>query len=160
MTHYELLYIVPAQYAVEEIDKVYKNVRELITKFSGEIAHEENLGKQKLAYPIASTHQGYYVAVEFNAEPAQMKELDQKIKLTKEVLRHMIVVKTIKTAEEIQKEQQIKEIIAKDKETKLKEDLEKDPTTVTEAPVLESKSKVSLEELNKKIDELLDEGVV
>ena len=50
-------------------------------------------GKKHLAYLIQDLSEGYYVLVDFKAEPAAVKELDRVMKITDDVLRHMIIKK-------------------------------------------------------------------
>ncbi|MGL4483486.1 MAG: 30S ribosomal protein S6, partial [Anaerovoracaceae bacterium] len=44
-----------------------------------------------LAYPILKKKEGYYVLVNFKAEPTLPKELDRRLKIMEESIRHMIV---------------------------------------------------------------------
>ena len=50
-------------------------------------------GKKRLAYPIQDFNDGLYVLTTFAAEPACVKELDRVMKITDEMLRHMIIRK-------------------------------------------------------------------
>jgi ribosomal protein S6 len=59
--HYELLYLVPANYTEEELVPIKEKVKELIKKFKGEVTFEDTIGKKKLAYPVAKNTQGYYL---------------------------------------------------------------------------------------------------
>ncbi len=91
MRAYELMYILKV---VEE-----EAIDALVTKFDniilsgGTIEKTDRWGKKRLAYPIQDIPDGYYVLVNFNAEPATIKELDRVMKITDEVLRHMIIKK-------------------------------------------------------------------
>ena len=48
---------------------------------------------RKLAYPIQKKSEGYYVVIEFKAQPTLPKELDRRLKISDNVIRHMIVNK-------------------------------------------------------------------
>ena len=50
-------------------------------------------GKKRLAYEIDDIAEGLYVLVTFSAEPKTVKELDRVMKITDEILRHMIIRK-------------------------------------------------------------------
>jgi small subunit ribosomal protein S6 len=51
---------------------------------------------RKLAYPIEKKSEGYYVVVEFNASPVLPKELDRRLKISDDVMRHIIINKEAK----------------------------------------------------------------
>ena len=48
---------------------------------------------RKLAYPINKKAEGYYVVVNFEAEPTLPKELDRRLRISDNVMRHIIVNK-------------------------------------------------------------------
>jgi small subunit ribosomal protein S6 len=148
MEHYELLYIIPAKYSAEEIQPIIDRVTHLIKESSGEITKDENLGKIKLAYPIKHFHQGYYILNEFNLRPINLKKIDDNLGLDLDILRHLIVKKRIKTAKEIEEEKMAAERQLREKEKEMEKEEVKE-----EAPAKEKK--LSLEDLDKKLDEIL-----
>ena len=92
MKAYEVMYIVKP---VEE--EAFKAVADkfdrLIIDNGGKIARTSFWGKKRLAYEIQDLNEGLYVLVEFSAEPAAVKELDRVMKITDDILRHMIIRK-------------------------------------------------------------------
>ncbi|MDX9893579.1 MAG: 30S ribosomal protein S6 [Patescibacteria group bacterium] len=148
--HYELLYLVAASYTEEELLPIKDNVSEIIKKFGGRITLEDSLGKKKLAYPIKTNFQGYYLIYEFDLEGAKLKELNQTIKLTNEILRHVIVKKPIKALSLLKTTQKKIEQQKTDtiKEEKTKKEQEQD------------KDKIKLEELDEKLDEILEGNIM
>jgi small subunit ribosomal protein S6 len=149
MKHYELLYTIPGSYTEEEADSIGKKINEIVKKYGGEITSTDNLGSKKLAYPIAKAQVGTYLVIEFNAEPAKIKELDGELKLTPEVMRFGIAVKRIKTKAEVDAEK-AREVRMAEKA----EEAEKAKTAPAPAP------KVSLEELDKKLGEILEGDII
>lgn len=152
MPYYELLYIIPPQHTEEEIETITKKVTELIQKKGGEINLTEKLGKFKLAYPIKHNYHGNYVLTEFDASASSIKKLNEDLKLMSEILRHLIVTKKKRSAEEIAEEQALRERIMR-KEEKESEVAKKE---VAPAKPVKEEKKVSLEELDKKLDEILE----
>ncbi len=147
MPYYELLYIIPAQYNEEEIDSINSKINKMIQEGEGTIALNQKLGKFKLSYPIKQAHQGTYLLSEFEAPASLAKKIDANLKLMPEILRHTIISKKKRTEEEIAKEKALREKILKEKaETAEAKEKKKAPP----------KSKVSLEELDKKLDEILE----
>lgn len=155
MNHYELVYLVSATYAEDELVPIKDKVRAAIQKNGGQITTEENLGKKKLAYPVQKVRHGYYLLAEFDLEPEALKKLNNDLKLTGEVLRHLVVTKDLRPAS-------LKPLRMPRPETKpeikiqpFKEELAaKTPST---EPVRE---KVSLEELDKKLDKILEGDIL
>ncbi len=184
--HYELTYIVSIKYLEDELKQVMEQVSGLVQEQGGSITAEQILGKQRLAYPIKFIHQGTYVIVEFDIDGANLKKLDDLLKLKKELLRHIIVAKKVRTEEELKKEKEIQERLRKEKEDELKEmektgnerfkkENTKKPvrkTVKVEGPAVKSDKeddsvkvkkedkKVSFEDIDKKIDEILTEEIL
>ena len=152
--HYELLYIIPAKYSEKELQPVINQVIPLIKKAGGEILRDDNLGRKKLAYPIKHVHQGYYILVEFDLKPNQLKGLNKDLKLMPEVLRHLIVKTKPKPISQIIKRKPfLKPPVEEGKEERLiKKEAPKEERE-------EEREKISIEELDKKIDELLKEDI-
>ena len=48
-------------------------------------------GKRKLAYPIEKINEGYYVLMEFSAEPDFPQELERVFRITDGVMKYLIV---------------------------------------------------------------------
>jgi small subunit ribosomal protein S6 len=48
-------------------------------------------GKRKLSYPIGGRTEGNYVITHFRIEPSQTTELEATLRLSEEVLRHLLV---------------------------------------------------------------------
>ncbi len=92
MRVYEVMYIVkPIE--DEQFEAVVSKFENLITANGGTVEKTDRWGKKRLAYEIQDLNEGLYVLVTFSAEPAAVKELDRVLKITDEVLRHMIVKK-------------------------------------------------------------------
>ena len=60
---------------------------------SPEIAATDVWGLRKLAYPIQKKTEGYYVVMQFTAEPELPKELDRRLRIADAYMRHIIVNK-------------------------------------------------------------------
>lgn len=90
--YYEIMYIVKP---IEEdaFKKVVAQFNELITENGGKVEKTDCWGKRRLAYEIQDLQEGLYVLVTFQAEAAAVRELDRVMRITDEVLRHMIIRK-------------------------------------------------------------------
>ncbi|MBL7054108.1 30S ribosomal protein S6 [Patescibacteria group bacterium] len=93
---YELLYIIPTPFTEKDIEGISKKVNNLIKELKGEINEEKNLGNKKFAYSIKQIYKGFYILVFFNIPKEKLEELNKKLKLITEILRHVIVKKVSK----------------------------------------------------------------
>jgi len=95
---YEVLYIVRADLDDDKVQDVIKRVNTLIER-SGGTAERTNLwGKRKLAYEVKHQKEGAYVLQDFRVDPQRIPEIEAALKITEEVLRHLIVRKPEKAA--------------------------------------------------------------
>jgi len=162
--HYEMLYIIPVKYTVEELPQINQKVKALLAEHGCQVTYEEDLGKKKLSYPIKHVFHGYYFVTEFNMSPQELTALNHSLRLAPEVLRHLILVKHERTAAEIEKEKTRRARAEVEEVAALKEKIEAQATPVTTEKVEEAKEtikgKVSIEDLDKKLDELIDESIL
>lgn len=90
MRKYEVIFIIkPAE--EEAINTVITKFENLIKNNGGEIEKVDRWGKKRLAYEIKDFAEGYYCLVYFQAEPAAIFELERVMKITDEILKHMVI---------------------------------------------------------------------
>jgi small subunit ribosomal protein S6 len=70
-------------------------VKEIISD-GGSVTSVDEIGLKKLAYPIQKKNEGYYVLIEFDAEAELPKELDRRMRISDDVVRHIIINKNEK----------------------------------------------------------------
>lgn len=74
-----------------------ESIKALIEKFSnlintdGKVNSVEELGKKKLAYEIKKQKEGYYVVLNFEANPALITELERNYRITDEVMKFIVI---------------------------------------------------------------------
>lgn len=92
MRNYEVMFIVkPAE--EEVINNTITKFENLIKNNGGNIEKIDRWGKKRLAYEVKDFAEGFYVLFYFTAEPKAIAELDRVMKITDEVLKHMIINK-------------------------------------------------------------------
>lgn len=159
---YELLYIIPTRYTDAEIEGIQGTVRGLIEKAGAKVVKEENLGRIRLAYPIKQTRHGSYILAYLEAETATVAEIENQLRLATEVLRHMLA--------RLPKGIPERSFLLESYVAPLSEEEEENrrprravetapfkpagPTEVEPAP--REDKPLSMEELDKKLDEILD----
>ena len=162
MQHYELTYIVPMSFTVDEVPAINQKITKLLTEHGATNIKETNLGKLKLAYQIAGFSHGYYSAIECDLETNQMSEINRSLQLSTDILRFLFLKKRIKTDKEIASEQRLKEKIARQDvgRRNILEDEDEEAEMITRkkpyrsAPRKEEET-VDIADLDKKLDAIL-----
>ena len=90
MNSYETLFIIDARLSDEEIKALTAKFTDLIAAH-GTVGEVSEWGKRRLAYPINDMNDGYYVLVNFEAEPSFVAELERIFNITEGVMRSMTI---------------------------------------------------------------------
>jgi len=88
---YELVLIISPEIVDEALETTIDKVSRFITEKGGVISDIERWGKRKLAYPIKRFMEGSYVLTRFKLSPTSCKELEAKLQVSEEVLRHLLI---------------------------------------------------------------------
>ena len=88
---YELVLVISPEVTEEEFEATIDNVSRFITGKGGIISDIERRGKRRLAYPIRHFVEGSYVLAKFKLKPASGKELGANLRISEQVLRHLLV---------------------------------------------------------------------
>jgi small subunit ribosomal protein S6 len=88
---YEVVFIVKLG-EEEEINATVAKFENLIKNTGGTIDKIDRWGKRRLAYEIKDHTEGYYCLIYFTAEKETVFEMDRVMKITDELLKHMIVL--------------------------------------------------------------------
>ena len=88
---YELVYILPPETSEQQAGDLHEQIAGIVSRMNGTIEKSENWGRRKLAYEIGHFKEGVYVLEVINGSGELMKELDRRLKVIDEVIRHLIV---------------------------------------------------------------------
>ena len=88
---YELVYIVPPETTEEALAELHTQIVAVTDRFSATVEKTENWGRRKLAYEIAGHREGVYVLEVINGPGAMTAELDRRLRVFDNVIRHMVV---------------------------------------------------------------------
>ncbi len=91
LNDYEIVYIINPEIADEKLDTTVDSVSRFITDKGGSVSQVEKWGKRKLTYPIKHFMEGTYVLMRFKLKPALSKELEARLEIYDEVLRHLLI---------------------------------------------------------------------
>ncbi|MEI8282047.1 MAG: 30S ribosomal protein S6 [Armatimonadota bacterium] len=91
--NYETLYIVRPELKDGEIQKIADKFKKVVEDKGGKVASAEKWEKRKLAYEIAGLKEGNYVMMHFESEGDVPAELNRLMRISDDVVRHMITSK-------------------------------------------------------------------
>lgn len=127
MNNYETVFILTPVLSADQTKEEVEKFTNMITENGGTIVNVEEWGQRKLAYPIKKMSTGYYVFVEFDAEPTFVDTLEVNYRRDERVLR-FLTFKQDKFAHEYA-----------EKRRKTRKDAPKQEATPADAEVVENK---------------------
>ena len=92
MNKYELMFILDPAMDDASKEAAVETVKGIIAT-AGEVSDTDVWGLKKLAYPIQKKSEGYYVVMQFAAAPTLPKELDRRLRISENCMRHVIIRK-------------------------------------------------------------------
>lgn len=161
---YELLYIIPTTYTDDETGGIETKVSTILEKDGASIDNVTRLGKLKFAYPIKRQRHGHYVLVYFTAPSEKVRKIDEHLRFTEEVLRHLIVKaeETDPKFDLVQFQEvniEAKEEAKRKRKQDAKKKAEEERAQRIEEEKAEEKKPISEEEVDKKIESALKEDI-
>ena len=88
---YELVYILPPDTTEQQVAELHEQLGQVVSRMNGQIEKNENWGRRRLAYEIGHHKEGVYVLDVINGSGELMKELDRRLRVMDQVIRHMVV---------------------------------------------------------------------
>jgi small subunit ribosomal protein S6 len=88
---YETLYIVDSNLTDEQLQTLTEKYRQIVTQAGGEVIATEKWDKRRLAYEVAGKREGIYILMYFRSETPVASELNRVMKISEDVMRHLIV---------------------------------------------------------------------
>ena len=88
---YELVYVVSPEATDAQVTDLHTQVEQITQRLGGTIEKTDNWGRRKLAYAIQHHKEGTYVLEVLEGGGELMKELDRRLKVVDQVIRHLIV---------------------------------------------------------------------
>ncbi len=89
MNNYETVFILTPVLSEDQMKEAVGKFTDLIAENGGELVNREEWGLRKLAYPIAKKSTGYYIFLEFKAEPSFINTLEVNYRRDEKVLRFL-----------------------------------------------------------------------
>ncbi|HHV92990.1 MAG TPA: 30S ribosomal protein S6 [Firmicutes bacterium] len=91
MRPYEMMLVMKPDLEEETVDALLERLTGIVTGEGGAVDKVDRWGKRRTAYELKGYTEGFYVVIDFQAEPATASELERIVKLSDEVIRHLLV---------------------------------------------------------------------
>lgn len=88
---YELGFILDPEVNEEQSNAIIERIQQIVNNHDGEVVRVSQWGRRRLAYPIRHKRDGFYVFFDMILTPETVSELDRNMRVTEEVLRHIII---------------------------------------------------------------------
>lgn len=88
---YELGFIIPSNVQEQDTQTVIGTVQGWIEELGGTITNVDYWGRRRLAYPINDFREGYYVFLLMEFPGNKVAELERRLLLNDQVLRHLVI---------------------------------------------------------------------
>ena len=91
MNKYEMMFIVKATMEESSVKAAAENVKKLAESLKAKVDSFKEMGQKKLAYPIKKEISGYYFVMTMTASKEAIKEVNRKMSIDENIIRHLII---------------------------------------------------------------------
>ncbi|MFN7684033.1 MAG: 30S ribosomal protein S6 [Oligoflexia bacterium] len=88
---FETTFITRSELSDEGLKAIQERLNGVVAQFGGELIHQEDWGKRKLAYPIAKESRGHYTYFVYTGKGDVVHEIERNLRLNDQVLRFLSV---------------------------------------------------------------------
>lgn len=96
---YELALVLNPELSDAEIERLVTSLKTTIEKSGGEIIGEDSWGRKETAYKLKGNREAFYLFLDVELDPAKVLMVEQTVRLTDNVLRHLVTLKEETTEE-------------------------------------------------------------
>lgn len=93
MNKYELMYIIDASANDEQREAMINKIKDMVVSAGGTVETLDKIGLKKFAYPINYKNEGYYVLMNFTAQPSLPNEMESKMAIMDFFVRSLFIKK-------------------------------------------------------------------
>ena len=87
---YELGFILNPEVSEEQTSAIMERIEKIVKNYDGQVVKVNQWGRRRLAYPIEHHRDGNYVFIDMILTPETVLELDRTLKVSEEVMRHIV----------------------------------------------------------------------
>ncbi len=139
MKRYELTYLLSPDLSDEDIKNLSEKIKNFVQEEAGNIEKITEPSREKLGYPIKKKKEAFLITLNFSLNPEGLANLEKKLKSESQIFHYLILVKKrpegIATKEALPRRKKLSRVTKRITEPK----------------------KAELEEIDKKIEEILNE---
>ena len=106
---YELGFILNPEVSEEQTSAILERIEKIVKNYDGQVVKVNQWGRRRLAYPIEHHRDGYYVFIDMILTPETVVELDRTLKVSEEVMRHLVKRRDPKAVQKEREEREERE---------------------------------------------------
>jgi small subunit ribosomal protein S6 len=106
---YELGFILNPEVSEEQTGAILERIEKIVKNYDGQVVKVNQWGRRRLAYPIEHHRDGYYVFIDMILTPETVLELDRTLKVSEEVMRHLVKRRDPKAVQKEREEREERE---------------------------------------------------
>jgi small subunit ribosomal protein S6 len=91
MPLYEHVFLARQDLAQAQVDALAENATKIIEDNGGKVVKTETWGLRNIAYRIAKNRKAHYVALDFDAPPPVVAELERQTQISEDVIRYLTI---------------------------------------------------------------------
>jgi small subunit ribosomal protein S6 len=132
---YELGFILNPEVSEEQTGAILERIEKIVKNYDGQVVKVNQWGRRRLAYPIEHHRDGYYVFIDMILTPETVLELDRNLKVSEEVMRHIVKRRDPKAVQKEREEREEREARAAAAATQAQASIDSKPEAELEVPV-------------------------
>ncbi len=109
---YELGFILNPEVSEDQTGAILERIERIVKNHDGQVVKVNQWGRRRLAYPIEHHRDGYYVFIDMILTPETMIELDRTLKVSEEVMRHLVKKRDPKAVQKEREEREARAAVA------------------------------------------------
>jgi small subunit ribosomal protein S6 len=106
---YELGFILNPEVSEEQTRAILERIELIVKNYDGQVVKVNQWGRRRLAYPIQHHRDGFYVFFDMILTPETVLELDRTLKVSEEVMRHLVKRRDPKAVQKEREEREARE---------------------------------------------------
>ena len=132
---YELGFILNPEVSEEQTSAILERIEKIVNNYDGQVVKVNQWGRRRLAYPIEHHRDGYYVFIDMILTPETLLELDRTLKVSEEVMRHLVKRRDPKAVQKEREEREEREARAAAAATQTQASTTAEPVVAVEPQV-------------------------
>ncbi len=86
---YETVFIAEPEIPNENVDQLVDKIKQLVSEHKGSMTGEDRWGRRRMAYPVQGFREGFYVVLNYTAEPTVVSAIEHFFNVTDSIIRNL-----------------------------------------------------------------------